>query len=77
MQKVSVVQNHNMPCHSNNPPNKALVWTAQAAFYCCGCRFEVGLASQVGVKSSCVCWQRGVLYSPLLLIGGVLVPPTA
>jgi len=59
------------------PPNKALVWTAQAALFCCGCCLEVGLASQVGVKSDYVCWRRGVVYSLLLLIGGVFVPPTA
>jgi len=55
------------------PPNKALVWTAQAALFCCGCCIEVGLAGQVGEKSNCVCWRRDVLYSPLLLIGGVFV----
>jgi hypothetical protein len=59
------------------PPNNALVWTAQAALFCGGCRIEVGLGSQVGVKSGCVCWRWDVLYSPLLLIGGVFVPPTA
>jgi len=53
------------------------VWTAKAALFCCGCRLEVGLAGQVGVKSSCVWQRRGVFYSPLLLIGGVFVPPTA
>jgi len=59
------------------PPNKALVWTAQAALFCWRCLIEVGLAGQIGVKSGCACWRRGVLYSPLLLIGGVFVPPTA
>ena len=62
---------------NNQPPNNALVWTAQAAFFCCGRCIEVGLAGQAGVKSGCVCWRRGVVYSPLLLIGGVFVPPTA
>ena len=60
-----------------NPPNKALVWTAQAALFCGGCHFEVGLAGQVDVKSGYVCQRWDVLYSPLLLVGGVFVPPTA
>ena len=62
---------------SQKPPNKAPVWTAKAALFDCGCLIEVGFASQVGVKSSCVCWWRGVSYNLLLLIGGVFVPPTA
>ena len=62
---------------SEEPGEEALVWTAKAALFFCGCLVEIGLASQVGVKSGCVCWRCGVLYSPLLLIGGVFVPPTA
>ena len=63
--------------HPSVPPNMALVWTAQAALFCCGCLIEVGLASQVGVKSGCLCWRRDASCSLLLLIGGVFGPPTA
>lgn len=54
--------------------NKSLVLTAQAAFNCCGCLIEAGFANQVGVKSSCVRWQRGVSCSASLLIVAFGVP---
>ena len=49
------------------------MWTAQAALFCCGRCVEVGLAGKIRVKSSCIWWRRGVVYSPLLLIGGVFM----
>jgi hypothetical protein len=42
------------------PYNKSLVLTAKAAFNYLECLVVAGLAGQVGVKSKCVCWWRGV-----------------
>ena len=46
--------------HLGVTPNKSLVQTAHAAFFCVECLFGVGLVGQIGVKSKLLCGRRGV-----------------
>ena len=54
-----VVSGHTI-FHSGVTPNKSLVLTAHAAFFCVECLVGVGLVGQVGVKSKLLCGRRGV-----------------
>ena len=54
-----VVSGHTI-FHSGVTPNKSLVQTAHAAFFCFECLVGVGLVGQVSVKSKLLCGRRGV-----------------